>query len=81
MQGADGCIDDVGRRRPIRFADFEMDHVAAGVLELARRSQHFERAFTRQGGDSTGWNDGHVLDPLPPNENGRSSERPREAIP
>ena len=59
VQGADGCLDYVRRGRAVGLADLEVDHVAAGVLEAARRHQHLERAFAREGGDSTGRDDGH----------------------
>ena len=59
VQGADGCLHYGGGSRPIGLADLEVDHVAAGVLEAARRHQHLERTFAREGGDSTGRDDGH----------------------
>ncbi len=44
-QGPDPCLDYVGRRRPVRLADLEMDHMPAGVLESTRRYEHLECAF------------------------------------
>ena len=64
VQGTDGCLDYVGRRRPVRLADLEVNHVAPCLLEAARRSQHLERPFAREGDESTGRNDGHG--PSPP---------------
>src|SRR5205085_2549261 len=66
VQGTDGCLDYVGRRSPVRLADLEVNHVAPCLLEAARRSQHLERAFAREGDESTGWNDGHG--PPPPKQ-------------
>jgi len=60
VQGADACLEDVGRCRPVGLAEFEVDHMATGRFEAARRDEHLERAFARKSGDSFGRRDGHV---------------------
>jgi hypothetical protein len=62
-QRLDRGLDDMRRGREVRFADFQVDDLGAGVLEGPGASEHLERPLGAEFGHPVGeLESGHGLD-------------------